>query len=194
MKGYNINRIGLFVDVSNLYYCILKRFNNRKLDYAKYMAAVKGKNNVYRAFAYGAQLDNEADLFINRLQEFGYFPKYKKPKQFENPEYRIDFGPLEKVAAQDREAQKTLTMIQGIFHSKRDTRKADWDVGMAIDIVKLANRLDVVVIGSADSDLAPVVEWVQYHGCQCIVFACNISKEMRDVADVAIEINESLLD
>ena len=33
------------------------------------------------------------------------------------------------------------------------TKKADWDVGLAVDAIKMAPRLDCVVIGSGDGDL-----------------------------------------
>ncbi len=41
------------------------------------------------------------------------------------------------------------------------TKKGDWDVGLAIDAVRLAEKVDVVVIVSGDGDFVPVVEYLK---------------------------------
>jgi uncharacterized LabA/DUF88 family protein len=38
-------------------------------------------------------------------------------------------------------------------------KKADWDVGLAIDAVKLAPKLDTVIIASGDGDFVPLIEY-----------------------------------
>ena len=40
-------------------------------------------------------------------------------------------------------------------------KKADWDVGLAIDAVKLADKLDVIVIVSGDGDFLPLGSYLQ---------------------------------
>lgn len=157
-----MKRIGIFADVSNLYYCIGMKYPERKLDYAAYMAYIKELGALSVAYAYGAQLENEASGFIHCLKATGFTPKYKTPKT-----YKFD---------------------------GRIKRKADWDVGIAIDIVQTIDRLDIVVLGSADGDLCPVVDWAQRHGATVVVLACGISRELRELSDQAIEIPESLLE
>lgn len=45
--------------------------------------------------------------------------------------------------------------------------KGDWDLGMAIDIVSLAEKLDVVILLSGDGDFLPLVQYVKHkHGCR----------------------------
>jgi uncharacterized LabA/DUF88 family protein len=41
------------------------------------------------------------------------------------------------------------------------SKKADWDVGMAIDAVKLAPKLDSVILLTGDGDFCPLVEYLQ---------------------------------
>src|ERR1035437_6003911 len=36
-------------------------------------------------------------------------------------------------------------------------KKADWDVGLAVDAIKLAPKLDTVIIASGDGDFIPLV-------------------------------------
>jgi len=46
------------------------------------------------------------------------------------------------------------------------TKKADWDVGLAVDAIKMSPRLDSVVIVSGDGDFVPLVEYLQTIGVQ----------------------------
>jgi uncharacterized LabA/DUF88 family protein len=62
-----------------------------------------------------------------------------------------------------------------IFNS--GAKKADWDVGLAVDAIKLAPKLDTVIIASGDGDFIPLVEYLQTNeGCQVEVIAFGKSK------------------
>jgi uncharacterized LabA/DUF88 family protein len=78
--------------------------------------------------------------------------------------------------------------------NKGESRINDWNVGIAMEVVRLIDRIDCVTIGSADPRLAPVVEWVIEKGVRCIVYACGISKELKSSADEFIEIRDDLLE
>ena len=54
---------------------------------------------------------------------------------------------------------ETKTKDLQIFHT--GTKKADWDVGLAVDAIKNAPRLDTIVICSGDGDFVPLVEYLQ---------------------------------
>ncbi len=46
-------------------------------------------------------------------------------------------------------------------------KKGDWDVGIAVDAIKLSQRVDVIVIVSGDGDYAPLVKYMQNSaGCR----------------------------
>lgn len=155
-------RIGVFVDVSNIYYCIGKKFEKRKLDYRKYLAFVRDFGELVKVLAYGSQMNNEAAGFIHALQKIGFQTKFKAVKSY-----------------QDEAALR---------------RKADWDVGITMDIVNMIDRFDMIILGTADGDLEPVVKWAVNRGVDVIVFACGISKDLKSVATQFIEIPESLLE
>jgi uncharacterized LabA/DUF88 family protein len=157
-------RIGVFMDVSNLYYCCNQKYQ-AKLNYKAYLDFIKGYGDVTQAIAYGAQLKDEARKFIAVLEHLGFQAKYKCPKTFEG----------------------TGTAVK---------RKADWDVGIAMDIVQicLGVGVDTIFIGSADSDLVPVVNWTVNRGVTVVVLACGISRDLKDVATKWIEIPESMLE
>ena len=54
---------------------------------------------------------------------------------------------------------ETKTKDLQIFYG--GAKKGDWDVGIAVDAIKLASKLDVIVIASGDGDLIPLVEYLK---------------------------------
>jgi len=59
-------------------------------------------------------------------------------------------------------------------------KKADWDVGLAIDAVKLAPKLDTVVIVSGDGDFVPLIQYLDLNqGCQVEVIAFGKSSSAK---------------
>ncbi|MEK7596553.1 MAG: NYN domain-containing protein [Patescibacteria group bacterium] len=86
---------------------------------------------------------------------------------------------------------ETKTKDLQIFSS--GSKKADWDVGLAIDAVKLAQKLDVVVIASGDGDFIPLIEYLKMNGCQVEVvsFGKSASGKLKEVADDFIDLDEN---
>lgn len=72
-------------------------------------------------------------------------------------------------------------------------KKADWDVGMAIDAIKLSPKVDAIVIATGDGDFVPLVEYVRSQGCQveCIAFGKSSSSRLREAVDDFIDMDES---
>ena len=71
------------------------------------------------------------------------------------------------------------------------TKKADWDVGLAIDAIKMSPRLDSVVIVSGDGDFVPLVEYLQIIGVQVEVvsFGKSTSGKLREAADDFVDLS-----
>ena len=72
-------------------------------------------------------------------------------------------------------------------------KKADWDVGMAIDAVTLSPKLDAVILATGDGDFIPLVEYLQKHeGCQVevISFGKSSSSKLREVCDEFIDMDQ----
>jgi uncharacterized LabA/DUF88 family protein len=73
-------------------------------------------------------------------------------------------------------------------------KKADWDVGLAIDAVKLATKLDAVILVTGDGDFVPLVEYLQLNqGCQVEVvsFGKSTSQKLIEAADHFFDLDES---
>lgn len=64
-------------------------------------------------------------------------------------------------------------------------KKADWDVGLAIDAVKLAPKLDTVILATGDGDFVPLIEYLDMNqGCQVevISFGKSSSQKLKEAA------------
>lgn len=72
-------------------------------------------------------------------------------------------------------------------------KKADWDVGLAVDAIKMAPRLDSVVIISGDGDFIPLVEYLQTIGVQVEVvsFGKSTSGKLREAVDDFVDLSEN---
>ncbi|HUD04132.1 MAG TPA: NYN domain-containing protein [Candidatus Paceibacterota bacterium] len=73
-------------------------------------------------------------------------------------------------------------------------KKADWDVGLAMDAVKLAPKLDAVILITGDGDFVPLVEYLQInHGCQVEVatFGKSASSKLIEAADDFLDLDEN---
>ena len=70
-------------------------------------------------------------------------------------------------------------------------KKADWDVGMAMDAVKLGNRIDAIVLMSGDGDFIPLINYLhEVYGLQVEVaaFGRSSSQRLKEEADEFFDI------
>ena len=87
---------------------------------------------------------------------------------------------------------ETKTKDLQVFHT--GTKKGDWDVGLTVDVMRMANRLDAVILVSGDGDFVPLVEYLQnYTGTQVEVvsFGKSTSARLREVADDFVDLSEN---
>jgi uncharacterized LabA/DUF88 family protein len=72
-------------------------------------------------------------------------------------------------------------------------QKADWDVGIAMDIIKLMNKLDVVVLCSGDGDFKPLLEYLQMTGqlTETVAFGKSSSSKIKELTDHFEDLDEN---
>jgi len=72
-------------------------------------------------------------------------------------------------------------------------KKADWDVGLAVDAIKLAPKLDAIILVTGDGDFVPLVEYLQNVGCQVEVmsFGKSSSAKLIETCDDFIDLDEN---
>ena len=151
-------RVGVFVDVQNMYYSA-KNLYNSKVDFKKVLDAAVMNRNLIRASAYVIKADTpDEENFFEALRKIGYEVKIKELKEF--------YG---------------------------GQKKGDWDLGMTVDMVQQAKKLDTVVLVTGDGDFAVLVDHLRAMGTRVEVmsFGSSSAKEIREAADNFIDMDEN---
>ena len=103
----------------------------------------------------------------------------------ESGEEQPFFEALEKIGIEIK--TKDLQIFYG------GAKKADWDVGMAVDAIKVASKVDAIVLATVDGDFIPLVEYLKSQGCQVegITFGRSASSKFKDTVDDFIDMDEN---
>lgn len=159
MKINKEQRVGVFVDVQNLYYSA-KNLYKAKVNFAQVLREAVAGRRLVRAIAYVIKADiKEEKNFFDALDKIGYEVKSKDLQTF----------------------------VGG-------AKKGDWDIGIAMDIIELANRLDTIILVSGDGDFVPLVQHLRRAmGCRIEVLAIGPSSsgKLREEADEFIDIDKN---
>lgn len=151
MIQHKDQRVGVFVDVQNMYYSA-KNIYGHKVNFQEILKEAVSGRKLIRAFAYviQTQITDDEKNFFSALYKQGF-------------ELRM----------------KDLQVFVG------GQKKGDWDVGMAIDAIRMAAKLDVVVMVTGDGDMVPAVQYLQSLGIQVEVmaFGQSTSSKLIDACD-----------
>nr|HPJ73192.1 NYN domain-containing protein [bacterium] len=87
------------------------------------------------------------------------------------------------------------TKIKILRERPDGTARGDWDMGLAIDAVAVAPRVDAVALVTGDGDFIPLVEYLKSGGCRVEIFSFDRSTagELKAASDQYIAIDQSLL-
>ncbi len=130
-------RIGIFVDVANMYHSA-KNLYGARLNFKEVLKTAVAGRHLIRAIAYVIKSNSlEEQGFFDALDKQGFEVKYKELQVY----------------------------ASGV-------KKADWDVGIAVDAIKLADKVDTVVLVTGDGDFTPLVVYLKENrGCRVEVMA-----------------------
>ncbi|MDZ7799020.1 MAG: NYN domain-containing protein [Patescibacteria group bacterium] len=151
-------RVGLFVDVSNMYHSA-KHLYKSKVNFGRILKEAVGRRKLIRAIAYvikAKSLDEEN--FFEALAKQGFEIKAK--------DLQIFFG---------------------------GQKKGDWDIGLTIDTIILADKLDTVVLVTGDGDFADLVKYLKINkGCfvEIMAFGESCSSKLKEEADRFIDLSK----
>jgi len=73
-------------------------------------------------------------------------------------------------------------------------KKGDWDVGIAVDAIKLSKNLDAIILVSGDGDYVPLVEYIQSttgSRVEAIAFAESASGKLVEKVDDFVNLSEN---
>jgi len=157
MMKHPDQRVGIFVDVQNMYHSA-KNLYNARVNFKEILKAGLANRKLVAAIAYVITSPTKEEApFFEALDKSGYKVK-----------------------------TKDLQIFPG------GAKKADWDVGLSMDAIKLSPRVDVVVLVSGDGDYVPMLEYLQNHGLQMevIAFGESSSRTLIETADDFIDLSK----
>ncbi len=165
-------RVGIFIDIQNLYHSAKNLYRGR-VNYKELIRALVGGRQLIRAIGYVVKSEQQQDS-----------GKAARPAgaRFVSPEATF-FDALEKTGIELR--MKDLQIFAG------GMKKADWDVGMAVDAIRMANSLDAVILVTGDGDFIPLVEYLKWglgREVEVAAFGRSTSARLKEVADFFIDL------
>jgi len=85
------------------------------------------------------------------------------------------------------------TRVKDLLEFYGGMKKADWDVGLVIDAVRMAPSIDVLVLVSGDGDFVPMVEYLKNQGkrVEAITFGKSASSMLKEAVDEFIDLDEN---
>lgn len=162
-------RVGVFVDVQNIYHSAKNLYHSR-VNFEQLIRTLTANRPLVRAVAYVVKSEG---VIVSPDQDIPLAARGEE--QF--------FGALRNAGMELR--LKDLQVFPG------GLKKANWDVGMAVDAIRMANFLDVVILVTGDGDFVPLVDYLKWGmGRQVEVasFSRTTSGKLKEVADVFIEL------
>ncbi len=138
MEAREKSRVAVFVDGANLYHSI-KNYYKGVLDYGQLLSAAVAGRKLLRATFYIVEKQEQDEAsgtrsFVYNLNKFGY---------------KVRSKPLLVHETLTPEGEKTIS------------HKGDWDIGIIVDMMRLADHADTYVLVSGDGDYVEAVEYLQ---------------------------------
>ena len=157
MLSLRDQRVGVFVDVQNLYYSA-KNLYGAKVNFGEVLKSAVSNRQLIRAIAYVIKAQNpDENKFFEALDKQGFEIKTK--------DLQIFFG---------------------------GHKKGDWDIGIAMDTIRMSSKLDVVVLVTGDGDFIQLVEYLRNHGqyVEVTAFAESASSQLIAEADKFTDLSQ----
>lgn len=157
---HKAQRIGVFVDVQNLYYSARFMYNG-KVNFKEVLKEAVRDRTLIRAIAYVIKTeDTEKEKFFDALENIGFEVKGKDLQ---------------------------------IFHG--GNKKGDWDIGIAMDMIEQAHKLDTCILISGDGDFDDLLNHLKRAvGCkvEVVAFGRSASSKLKNVCDEFIDLDKDI--
>ena len=167
MNIYSQEKIGLFIDGSNLY--ATARALGFDIDYKSLLELFSSKGQLVRAYYYTALIEDQEYMPIRPLVDW------------------LDYNGYTMVTKPTKEFTDTMG---------RRKIKGNMDMELAIDLLEMAEHIDHAILFSGDGDFRRLVEAVQRRGVRVTVVSTfqssppMVADELRRQADSFVELND----
>lgn len=159
MLDFNNRRVGVFIDVQNMYYSARNIYGS-KVNFGKIVEKTSEKQKLIRAIAYTISTKTGDETpFFEALHNMGIEVNTKELLEYDSGH-----------------------------------KKGDWDVGITVDIIRMLDTLDVVILVSGDGDYVPLGEYVKNRGriFHVASFRESTSSKLVEAADVYTNFSDDL--
>ncbi len=158
-ESYANQRVGIFVDVQNLYHSSKNLYHGR-VNYPELIKNLVGGRQLIRAMAYVVKSETAAgeSAFFDALEKSGLELRTKDLQIYPD-----------------------------------GLKKADWDVGMAVDAIRMSSFLDVVILVTGDGDFLPLVDYLKWGVGRLVevaAFRRSASAKLQEEADMFVNLEE----
>ncbi len=164
-------KVAVFVDGANLYHSI-KSYYKGVLDYGVLLAAAVGSRKLLRATFYIVEKQDtdetsgSARSFVYNLNKFGY---------------KVRSKPLVVHETLSPDGERVVS------------HKGDWDIGIIVDMIRLADHADAYVLVSGDGDYVEAIEYLQSEkGLRVEVISAGqcTSQALLDICDTHTDLGD----
>ena len=158
-------RIGIFIDIQNIYHSA-KNLYQARVNFEQLVKYVAAGRPTIRTIAYVVKSE-------------GIVPHEHTAGRGEE----LFFDALRNAGIELR--LKDLQVYSG------GAKKADWDVGLAVDAIRRSGSLDAVILITGDGDFVPLVEYLKWgtgKQVEVAAFSRTTSARLKEVADKFVEI------
>lgn len=157
MIKHKEQRVGVLVDVSNMYHSA-KNLYKKRVNFKEVLKEAVAGRKLIRAIAYVVRTEQgEETPFFEALDKLGFEVN-----------------------------MKDLQIFAG------GAKKGDWDVGITVDAIKLAENLDVIILITGDGDYVPLVTYLKSNkGClvEVLAFGKTASGKLIEESDDFIDLS-----
>ena len=135
--------------------------------------------NIYQARVNFSEILKEAVSGRKLIRAFAYVVRTKSGEE------KPFFEALVKLGIETR-----VRDLQEYFGG---LKKADWDVGITIDAVRITPAVDTIVLVSGDGDFIQLIEYLKNQGkrVEVMAFGGSASSRLREVVDEFIDLGET---
>jgi uncharacterized LabA/DUF88 family protein len=135
--------------------------------------------NLYQAKVNFAEILELAISGRNLIRAFAYVVRTKSGEE------RPFFEALTKLGIETR--------VRDLQEFYGGMKKADWDVGITVDAIRIAPSVDTIVLISGDGDFLQLVEYLKNQGkrVEIIAFGRSTSSKLQEIADEFIDLEKN---
>lgn len=158
-KSKKDQRVGIFIDVQNLYHSA-KNLYKARVNFKELVRFLAANRKLIRAVAYVVKTESTfgESSFFEALEQAGI-------------ELRV----------------KDIQVYPG------GMKKADWDVGMSVDAIRMSDFLDVIILVTGDGDFLPLIDYIKWglgRLVEVAAFSKTASGKIKEEAEVFTPIEE----